>query len=143
MLKDAGDGQESEDDKEKDKVDQNSQFTAHDKEYTFSPKSLYIFSNTNSFRLKVINMITHKNFDNLILVIIVSNSICLAMMDYEDENAFINKQIEHANTFFSVAFGLECIFKVIGMGFVLDKGSYLRDPWNWLDFTVVVSSLLT
>ena len=29
------------------------------------------------------------------------------------------------------------------MGFVLDKGSYLRDPWNWLDFMVVVSSLLT
>jgi voltage-gated sodium channel type II alpha len=29
------------------------------------------------------------------------------------------------------------------MGFILDPGSYLRDAWNWLDFIVVVSSLLT
>lgn len=29
------------------------------------------------------------------------------------------------------------------MGFILDEGSYLRDEWNWLDFIVVVSSLLT
>ena len=29
------------------------------------------------------------------------------------------------------------------MGFIIDKGSYLRDPWNWLDFMVVISSLLT
>lgn len=29
------------------------------------------------------------------------------------------------------------------MGFIIDKGSYLRDPWNWLDFLVVISSLLT
>jgi len=31
----------------------------------------------------------------------------------------------------------------MSMGFILDDGSYLRDAWNWLDFTVVVSSLLT
>ena len=29
------------------------------------------------------------------------------------------------------------------MGFIMDDGSYLRDTWNWLDFIVVVSSLLT
>ena len=41
------------------------------------------------------------------------------------------------------AFGIECVSKIIGMGFIIDKGSYLRDPWNWLDFMVVISSLLT
>lgn len=35
------------------------------------------------------------------------------------------------------------MLKVIGMGFFLDEGSYLRDAWNWLDFIVVLSSLLT
>mmetsp|Transcript_21577 Transcript_21577/g.48098 ORF Transcript_21577/g.48098 Transcript_21577/m.48098 type:complete len:126 (+) Transcript_21577:436-813(+) len=29
------------------------------------------------------------------------------------------------------------------MGFIIDDGSYLRDTWNWLDFSVVVSSLLS
>ena len=28
------------------------------------------------------------------------------------------------------------------MGFVAERGCYLRDAWNWLDFIVVVTSLL-
>jgi len=35
------------------------------------------------------------------------------------------------------------MFKIIGMGFFGGEGSYLYDAWNWLDFMVVVSSLLT
>jgi len=29
------------------------------------------------------------------------------------------------------------------MGFVFGKGTYLKDPWNWLDFIVVVTSWLS
>lgn len=29
------------------------------------------------------------------------------------------------------------------MGFLLDKRAYLSEAWNWLDFIVVMSSLLT
>lgn len=47
MLKDAGDGNDSDNDKDKVKVDPNSQFSAHGKNFTFSPKSLYMFSSTN------------------------------------------------------------------------------------------------
>jgi hypothetical protein len=36
----------------------------------------------------------------------------------------------------------ECGIKIVAMGFVIEPGSYLRDPWNWLDFIVVVTSLL-
>ena len=39
-------------------------------------------------------------------------------------------------------FALEFVLKVISMGFIVEKGSYLRDVWNWLDFVVVVSSFL-
>lgn len=28
------------------------------------------------------------------------------------------------------------------MGFIMGKGAYLKEAWNWLDFIVVVSSLL-
>jgi hypothetical protein len=51
--------------------------------------------------------------------------------------------LEKTEPFFVIAFSLECILKIIGMGFIFDPGSYLRDAWNWLDFAVVVSSLLT
>ena len=32
--------------------------------------------------------------------------------------------------------------KIFSMGFVLNKKSYLRDPWNFLDFIIVITSLL-
>lgn len=44
---------------------------------------------------------------------------------------------------FVISFTIECALKILGMGFILDAGSYLRDAWNWLDFIVVISSLLT
>ena len=34
------------------------------------------------------------------------------------------------------------VFKVVGMGFFMGPGSYLRDYWNMLDFFVVVLGLL-
>ena len=33
--------------------------------------------------------------------------------------------------------------KIIGMGFILNKTAYLRDPWNVLDFVIVMSAFLT
>ena len=42
--------------------------------------------------------------------------------------------------FFVVVFTSEAILKIISFGFVLSKGSYLRDAWNCLDFIVVLFS---
>lgn len=33
------------------------------------------------------------------------------------------------------------IIKILGLGFVFNKGAYLRDPWNILDFVIVMSSV--
>jgi hypothetical protein len=35
------------------------------------------------------------------------------------------------------------IIKIVALGFVLNKNSYLRDPWNVLDFIIVGSAWLT
>jgi len=35
-----------------------------------------------------------------------------------------------------------CI-KIVAKGFVLNKYTYLRNPWNWLDFVVIVSGYAT
>jgi hypothetical protein len=42
----------------------------------------------------------------------------------------------------SIIFALECILKIVGMGFVIHENSYLRDSWNRLDFFVVAVSIL-
>lgn len=35
------------------------------------------------------------------------------------------------------------VIKCVARGFILNNYSYLRNPWNWLDFTVIVSGYLT
>ena len=35
------------------------------------------------------------------------------------------------------------LFKIVGLGFIFGKGAYLRDPWNILDFVIVMSAWLT
>jgi len=39
-------------------------------------------------------------------------------------------------------FTIECVIKVIGMGFFINKHSYLRDGFNVLDFIIVISGLI-
>ena len=35
------------------------------------------------------------------------------------------------------------VFKIIGLGFITGPTPYIRDPWNLLDFIVVMSAYLT
>jgi len=41
----------------------------------------------------------------------------------------------------NIVFIVECVLKILGMGFIMQKGSYLRDSWNKLDFLIVLISL--
>jgi hypothetical protein len=34
------------------------------------------------------------------------------------------------------------ILKILGMGFMLNENSYLRDGWNLIDFIVVIAGYL-
>jgi hypothetical protein len=67
------------------------------------------------------------------------NSIFMACYEYNDRNNQLptNQFIEKAGHFFTLTFTIECVVKIIAMGFVHHKNSYLRDTWNWLDFAVV------
>jgi len=47
-----------------------------------------------------------------------------------------------ADYFFTIAFIIEMVIKLIAMGFIMDDGSYLRDNWNRLDFFIVVTSIV-
>ena len=39
---------------------------------------------------------------------------------------------------FTAIYTSEMILKIIAKGFLLHNFAYLRDPWNWLDFVVVL-----
>ena len=112
--------------------------------YKFARNSLGFLSNKSRFRIIIVWIITWKGFDRAILILIVLNSIGLGLKDYLDPENLTerNKFIDSFEIYFTVAFCLECSLKIIGMGFIMGKGAYLKEAWNWLDFIVVVSSLL-
>lgn len=50
--------------------------------------------------------------------------------------------LEAAESIFLYIYTMEMVFKILGLGFILNRGSYLRDMWNLLDFTIVVSGYI-
>lgn len=44
---------------------------------------------------------------------------------------------------FTVLFATEMFIKIIARGFIMHKHAYLRDIWNWIDFVVVCTSILS
>jgi voltage-gated sodium channel type XI alpha len=40
---------------------------------------------------------------------------------------------------FALIFIIEAILKIIAKGFILNKQSYLRDPWNVVDFIIAIT----
>lgn len=88
-------------------------------------------------------------FDYFITLVILANTVLLILQDYSyriDSNEQDTQQAQILQTIndqselvFSLIFVFEFILKIIGMGFVFEKGCYLRDGWNTLDFLVVIS----
>ena len=69
------------------------------------------------------------------------NSLVLALFDYSDRDAMTmkNQVLENIGLGFTVIFTLECLLKVISMGFIMHRHAYLRDSWNMIDFVVVIA----
>lgn len=46
---------------------------------------------------------------------------------------------EKTEVYFLGIFCVEALLKIVALGFLLHKGSYLRNGWNIMDFVVVVT----
>ena len=92
-------------------------------------------------------------FERFIFASIIVNSVFLALQDYsyrekqdrglQVEENWRNKLVSSSEVSFIIIFSLGSIIKIMGMGFVAEKHTYLRDGWNVLDFLVVISGLLS
>jgi len=49
---------------------------------------------------------------------------------------------DKTKVYFLIYFSLDAIFKIITEGLILDKNSYLRQPWNLFDFFVLIIGYL-
>jgi hypothetical protein len=77
-------------------------------------------------------------FVNATLLVILINSIKLAI----DDPNVLTKVDTDFELFFNVFYVFEMCVKIFALGFVFNKKAYLRDPWNILDFIIVITSLL-
>ncbi|KAK4015339.1 hypothetical protein OUZ56_030320 [Daphnia magna] len=79
-------------------------------------------------------------FEYLILLTIFANCVALAVYTpYPNGDSNItNAYLEKVEYVFLVIFTIECVMKIIAYGFVAHSGAYLRNTWNFLDFTIVV-----
>ena len=119
-------------------------FEAHGKRYKFSKNALGFLDNKNKLRCMLVWIITWSVFDKIILLLILMNSLMLGIKDYldPDDETDWNQSLQSFDIYFTIAFCIECGLKIFAMGFFIGKGAYLKDVWNWLDFTVVCASLM-
>lgn len=106
-------------------------------EKPYSATSLIFLSVTNPFRKFIINKVLNGKFDMFILSLIMLNCVLLAADDYTSGSWKAT-----VDTVLVFAFTGECVFKIVAMGFILGKNSYLTDAWNILDFFVVTTGLI-
>lgn len=126
-----------------------SNFEVDGKKMRYDPRSLYLFSERNPVRQFCVRLTLNKYFEHFIIFAIVANSVVLALEDYQDVGMFEspphpnlqNLIVAQSEYVFALIFFVECVTKVIAMGFYSDGNAYLRDPWNKLDFLVVCSSI--
>ncbi|XP_052755865.1 sodium channel protein 60E isoform X2 [Galleria mellonella] len=96
-------------------------------------RSLFWWSPWSPVRRACVYLSTNQYFDYFVMATILLNCVFLAM----------SETIEEAEYIFLAIYTAEMIVKCIAKGFILNKYTYLRNPWNWLDFVVITSGYAT
>lgn len=86
-------------------------------------------------------IITTKIFENACLGVICLNSLSLAMSDPLEVEVTIRET--YIDNIFLAAYTTEMCLKILSYGFFFNEGAYIRNPWNILDFVIVMSAYLT
>ncbi|KAM9844709.1 sodium channel protein type 5 subunit alpha-like [Aulostomus maculatus] len=105
--------------------------------FRFSATSaLYILSPFHFIRSIAIKVLVHSLFSLFIMFTILTNCFFMAMSD----PAPWTKYLEYT---FTGIYTFESAIKIFARGFCLVPFTFLRDPWNWLDFSVIVMAYVT
>ncbi|XP_052005088.1 LOW QUALITY PROTEIN: sodium channel, voltage-gated, type I-like, alpha [Xyrauchen texanus] len=94
--------------------------------------ALYIISPFNPLRKISIKILVH----SIIMFTILANC---AFMTYAQTPDWA-KNVEYT---FTGIYTFEALIKITARGFCVGQFTFLRDPWNWLDFIVIVMAYVT
>ncbi|CAM4752984.1 unnamed protein product [Rotaria magnacalcarata] len=102
--------------------------------YRFSAtKACFIFSPFNCCRRIAMGILSHPLFSTLVMITILTNCVFMTMRNAPEVNEYV----------FTFIYTLEALTKCVARGFILEKYTFLRDAWNWLDFIVITLAYIT
>ncbi|XP_058158812.1 voltage-dependent N-type calcium channel subunit alpha-1B isoform X1 [Dasypus novemcinctus] len=80
----------------------------------------------------------------MILATIIANCIVLALEQHlpDGDKTPMSERLDDTEPYFIGIFCFEAGIKIVALGFVFHKGSYLRNGWNVMDFVVVLTGIL-
>ncbi|XP_047464927.1 sodium channel protein type 4 subunit alpha A [Mugil cephalus] len=105
--------------------------------YRFNAEpACYILSPFSSVRRGAIKILIHSLFSMFIMITILSNCVFMTM---SNPPAW-SKTVEYV---FTGIYTFEATIKVLSRGFCVGSFTFLRDPWNWLDFMVISMAYVT
>ncbi|XP_038611370.1 sodium channel protein type 11 subunit alpha [Tachyglossus aculeatus] len=103
--------------------------------YRFSAKpALFVLSPFNSLRKVAVTISVHTLFSMFIICTVTVN--CAFMASAPEPNKL-------ADQVFNSIYLFEALIKILARGLFLDEFSFLRDPWNVLDFVVITIAILS
>lgn len=105
------------------------------------PTSLFILTEENPIRKYTRFIIEWPPFEYAVLITIIANCVVLALEEHlpDGDRTTLAKSLEATEVYFLGIFCVEASLKIVALGFVLHKNSYLRNIWNIMDFFVVVT----
>ncbi|XP_028848891.1 sodium channel, voltage gated, type VIII, alpha subunit a isoform X1 [Denticeps clupeoides] len=98
--------------------------------------SLYLIHPLNLLRRIAIKILIHSLFSMIIMCTILTNCVFMTFSNPPEWS----KQVEYT---FTGIYTFESLVKIIARGFCIDDFTFLRDPWNWLDFMVISMAYVT
>ncbi|XP_074483169.1 sodium channel protein type 2 subunit alpha-like isoform X1 [Sebastes fasciatus] len=98
--------------------------------------ALYILSPFNPLRRVAIRVLVHSMFSMLIMFTILTNCAFMTLSNPPEWA----KNVEYT---FTGIYTFESLIKILARGFCVGKFTFLRDPWNWLDFSVILMAYVT
>ncbi|XP_049283407.1 voltage-dependent calcium channel type A subunit alpha-1 isoform X12 [Anopheles funestus] len=109
------------------------------------PTSLFILSEDNIIRKYTRFIIEWPPFEYAVLLTIIANCVVLALEEHlpHGDKTILAQKLEKTEAYFLGIFCVEASLKILALGFVMHKHSYLRNIWNIMDFFVVVTGFIT
>lgn len=111
------------------------------------PSMIQIFwaklSKNNCVRKICFRVVESSLFEVGVTMLIIGSSICLVLdSPLLDPNSTEAQYLQYCDIVFTSLFIAEMIVKILAYGLIFEKGAYLRNSWNVLDFMTVLVSIL-